>query len=1195
MSDIRIKVIVDGQESIQTIDELNKSLDSFKKNTSDLGDGSKEVDDFNKSIEDLQKTLDGGLSIDPSKINQTLDSVSAELTNLTGQSFDIKVDILDTTFKSIDELQVKLEDGFNLDTSKIDQSLDSVSSKLDNITEKSFDINVDVQEIDNGVESIDELQSKLKDGLNLNTDEFNNKIQNISTELNNITDKSFDINVDTQQIENTIESIDGLKTNLEDGLNLNTDELNNKIGDVKNELNLLTEQPFDISLDISETSVNSINELQSKLDSGLNLNTDDFNNKIDESESKLDELTNKEFDIKVDVPKSTFESIDNLKSKLDDGLDLNTDRFDSKLGDVKNELSILGEEPIDINIDIPENSVNSINEIRNAIKAAKDEASNADFGSPEFVAASEKAGVLKDRLDDINEAVAAQTGEPIERLGQQFSGLGESILKLDFGKATTQLNGLKNTAGQINFSKIGKDAADFGKVLGGSVTNAVSTLGKALLANPIFLIAGIITTVVLSLNQLKDNFGIVQLAIDKLTAPIKFLVDGFKSLSDAIGLSNFKESENLEKTTIAYENRLKVIEKSSSREQELAQARGASAEELLKLEEDAAKKIIEANEQQLASNQKLSDYLEGRIARGIPLVEKEKEQYEQLKKTVEDLETAQFNLQVITLKSATLRADSAEKETKKNEEESKKARDIYSKYLKELDTLRTQYILTEEQRINKRYDDELKKIKGNTDLERQLRKEIEEQRIIDINNFNAKELQANLVVQEKIRANELQIQTNKALESAETAQQILDIETALANNLFNLELERINRIEQEQIRVANGNKDLILQAQTDAQVALDNAEKVRIDTIQASNQKIIDERKKQIDDETNLVITSVQTQSDELQKERDRVFQNIGAGIGILGSLDKLKGIFEEEKALVKKQYDDLKAINDRIISDQNTSEKEKEDARNRNIDLEKQYQEQLTTINQEESDLRTKITEDEIALRTQQIGDIISIVNSVGQAQIDSERTALEVQSTELDAYYEREKERINESITDENARAEALANLDRMVEGSKLDLERKNIDLQKREIKRERNATLASVGLAAAQTLANALSASKGFDPISFALALAANLAAAYAAIKKAKDALKQADSAVSAAGAGGGGGSSLPTPTGGGGGGGGTAQSFVPTGFGPAGINPAGGQNNNNNNGVPPPTQQFVSVVEIERVRNSVITTETNNTIG
>jgi hypothetical protein len=33
MSDIRIKVIVDGQESIQTIDELNKSLDSFKKNT----------------------------------------------------------------------------------------------------------------------------------------------------------------------------------------------------------------------------------------------------------------------------------------------------------------------------------------------------------------------------------------------------------------------------------------------------------------------------------------------------------------------------------------------------------------------------------------------------------------------------------------------------------------------------------------------------------------------------------------------------------------------------------------------------------------------------------------------------------------------------------------------------------------------------------------------------------------------------------------------------------------------------------------------------------------------------------------------------------------------------------------------------------------------------------------------------------
>jgi hypothetical protein len=348
---------------------------------------------------------------------------------------------------------------------------------------------------------------------------------------------------------------------------------------------------------------------------------------------------------------------------------------------------------------------------------------------------------------------------------------------------------------------------------------------------------------------------------------------------------------------------------------------------------------------------------------------------------------------------------------------------------------------------------------------------------------------------------------------------------------------------------------------------------------------------KSIDEE----IKSIDKQVEDIKSKRDSIFQNIGAGIGVLGSLDELKKTFDEELKLSEQQRQTLKSVNDKILADENSTDEQRKKAEEDNLKIDEEFDKKKTDILEQGAEVRSKIIQDEIALRTQQIGELISIVNSVGQTQIESERSALEVQSNELDTYYEREKQRIEENIKDEDERAKALQNLDRTVGNSKLELEKKNVELQKREIKRERNATLATVGLAAAQTIAYAVAAVSKTDPISFALTLAGNLVAAYAAIKKAKDALKQADSAVSAAGAGGGGGSSLPTPTGGGGGGGGTAQSFVPTGFGPAGINPAGGQNNNNNNGVPPPTQQFVSVVEIERVRNSVITTETNNTIG
>jgi hypothetical protein len=943
MSDIRIKVIVDGQESIQTIDELNKSLDSFKKNTSDLGDGSKEVDDFNKSIEDLQKTLDGGLSIDPSKINQTLDSVSAELTNLTGQSFDIKVDVPETTFKSIDELQTKLEDG-----------------------------------------------------LNLNTDEFNTKVGNVENELTNLTDKSFDIKVDVP--DSSVKSIGALKKEYQELLN---------------------------ELESTDPQSSKFNELQSRL---------------------------------------------------------------------------------------------------------------KDVGV--------QAAQARDKIEDFNDGVKIRSGSPIEQFRNSLALTKEGILNLEFGKVKEGITG-------------------FGAAAKG-VIGPLNGLRGAIIATGV-------GALVVGISLLIANF-------DKL----KEAIEGISGV-DRANLDIAKDRTKLEQDKLdsisTQENSLRLQGKS---EKDILQIKIAQTNEVITALESQVEAQRVITQQQIETAQRNRDILNGILNFLTTPIKILLDTVDRIVKVFdEDAPSAveAFNdlidagldqVSLFSPEATAAEGEATQKELAKQLDGLKSQRDGFQlsvikgekaateevlrdqkKYREELEKLNEKYFSTQEQLITEKYQKELDAIKGNTQAEKELRDAIIATRDAELDD----------------------IKNNKVDKEKQTSLDILKLRAETNEELIRLELEQVDLETEIKLRGFKGTED-------EKTLILLQAEEQR----KSITQKSIDEE-----------IKSIDKQVEDIKSKRDSIFQNIGAGIGVLGSLDELKKTFDEELKLSEQQRQTLKSVNDKILADENSTDEQRKKAEEDNLKIDEEFDKKKTDILEQGAEVRSKIIQDEIALRTQQIGELISIVNSVGQTQIESERSALEVQSNELDTYYEREKQRIEENIKDEDERAKALQNLDRTVGNSKLELEKKNVELQKREIKRERNATLATVGLAAAQTIAYAVAAVSKTDPISFALTLAGNLVAAYAAIKKAKDALKQADSAVSAAGAGGGGGSSLPTPTGGGGGGGGTAQSFVPTGFGPAGINPAGGQNNNNNNGVPPPTQQFVSVVEIERVRNSVITTETNNTIG
>lgn len=190
--------------------------------------------------------------------------------------------------------------------------------------------------------------------------------------------------------------------------------------------------------------------------------------------------------------------------------------------------------------------------------------------------------------------------------------------------------------------------------------------------------------------------------------------------------------------------------------------------------------------------------------------------------------------------------------------------------------------------------------------------------------------------------------------------------------------------------------------------------------------------------------------------------------------------------------------------------------------------------ITQIESDYQLKIVQireaaaAKIIEQTQQIGQqTLDIFNQFGQIQAENRQTQLDVESTNLEAEYLRKKEFIEKNVADETQRALQLNALDTQINNSRNEIERRRIELEKQGIKRERNLAIAEIALSTAIAISKAVAATSKTDPVTFALSLAANVAAVVTTIAKANNALKKADAAYGAIGAGGGGGTA-PLPS-------------------------------------------------------------------
>lgn len=191
-----------------------------------------------------------------------------------------------------------------------------------------------------------------------------------------------------------------------------------------------------------------------------------------------------------------------------------------------------------------------------------------DPGTEKFNQLSQKMGELKDRMNDAADAVKGNTGPAIEGMGNTFGIMGDQLSNLDFEGLSQSIQTFNG-----NLSRIDTKALTGGlKSAFQAGVTGLKAMAKAVLANPIFLLIGIIIGIISYWEELSD------------------LVTG-KS----------KMLENLK----AQADTLKAQEQTLTREIALQKALGAGAAQILRTELDVLK-----NKQQQAEVAMEIAYLE---------------------------------------------------------------------------------------------------------------------------------------------------------------------------------------------------------------------------------------------------------------------------------------------------------------------------------------------------------------------------------------------------------------------------------------------------------------------------------------------------------------------------------------------------------------------------------------------------------
>jgi hypothetical protein len=245
------------------------------------------------------------------------------------------------------------------------------------------------------------------------------------------------------------------------------------------------------------------------------------------------------------------------------------------------------------------------------------------------------AGQVKDKINEVNESVAVFSGgSKFEQAGTALGQVGNSLANLDFSGAAQQATQLTSIVKGISFSSAVSGLKDLGTTF--------IQLGKALLTNPIFLLATAITLIVIGIIKLLDALGLLKPILDAIKKAIGFVIDAFQALTDWLGLTSVAAEENAEKVKKAQEENRKAIDETAKKQEEVYNlTQNLTEEEIKNLEKKLGKelevagniydiKIKQAQDTKASTEEEMAS-LDVLMERNGELTEDQQKQYDELR------------------------------------------------------------------------------------------------------------------------------------------------------------------------------------------------------------------------------------------------------------------------------------------------------------------------------------------------------------------------------------------------------------------------------------------------------------------------------------------------------------------------------------------------------------------------------------
>ncbi len=378
---------------------------------------------------------------------------------------------------------------------------------------------------------------------------------------------------------------------------------------------------------------------------------------------------------------------------------------------------------IDVKVDGVDKSINSLKDLKQAIKEATNEqikaAEQFGVGSKEYEKASKNVSALKDKVDDLKDSTKSLQGSGIERASQGFNQLGEGLRNLDFDKVKVGLVAMKSALAAVGIGLIVQAVAYL-------VENFDSlSQGSGVLAKALRFVGDVVSGAIDLFTEFTDLLGLTNSELDKQ--------------GDAIKTNADKAKEAIASQTAEYDRQIAI-----------AKASGKSAVDLEIAKQQA---IIE-------TNKALVEQTIAYVRQGGVLTE---EQNKLLTEQLNGIKNAVTTQEVIQLNAEKERDDNYKKHLEENTKKDKDYKDNALKKIQAFDKWKSEQLAEElrQKELKLQTENALEK----TYLDEQKRSQIAEAELAVLQNegdFNA--LVARLDLKRQIELdNENLTESEKAL------------------------------------------------------------------------------------------------------------------------------------------------------------------------------------------------------------------------------------------------------------------------------------------------------------------------------------------------------------------------------------------------------------------------------------------------